>query len=69
MEVLENPQEINPDIWAGFLAGTTNYYVINIGTTRDGAANWCKENLDAVLPVPDTEYEFEVRLISPLAQK
>ena len=51
---------IDPDINTGFQTGGYNYYVINLQRSREAAAIWCRDNLDAVLPVPDTEYEYEV---------
>ena len=48
------------NIYRSFHAGIYDYHVIGLGRSRDGAINWCAANLDAVLPLPDTESEWEV---------
>ena len=50
---------IHPDIHTGFQTGGYNYYVINLQRSRDDAAIWCRDN---VLPVPDTEHEYQVSI-------
>ena len=60
VSVLEVSDVSHASIFGSFHAGIYDYYVIHLGSSRDGAINWCKNNLDAVLPLPCPEYEYEV---------
>ena len=55
IEVITNPK--------GFRYGNLKYFVVEIPSNADNAATWCRENVDGMLPVPDTEWEFNVSFL------
>ena len=60
VSLLQDSDVSHASIFGSFHAGIYDYYVINLRSSRDGAINWCKNNLDAVLPLPNSEPEYEV---------
>ena len=56
IEVIANPK--------GFRFGNLEYLLVEIPSNADNAATWCRENVNGTLPVPDTEWEFNVSLFN-----
>ena len=52
IEVMADPK--------GFRFGNLEYLLVEIQSNADNAAIWCRENVNGVLPVPDTEREYNV---------
>ena len=57
IEVIADPK--------GFRFGNLEYLLVEIhgGRTAGAAAAWCRENVNGTLPIPDTEWEFNVKFL------
>ena len=57
---LKDVGRLHPGLYGGFTASIYNYYATKFARNWNNTRTWCADYLDATLPVPDTQWEFDI---------